>query len=133
MNNKQTLHELGRNLERFAKATDPRNILVTKKEIGRLLNQCDPSDKELLAEMSDLYFRETRPKYEAIVWGEIDFLFFGRIVKCVDCYIGTREEALDYLSEGEILRQVLFHLMKKYKISAEDIRKVRKEALVETV
>ncbi len=131
MHNKQTLHELRSNLERFAKATDPRNILVTKKEIGRLLNQCDPSDKELLTEMSDLYFKEIRSKYKAIKWGEIDFLFFGRIINCVDCYIDTKKEALDFLSEGEILRQVLSHLMKKYQISAHELRTIREGVLVQ--
>lgn len=126
----QILNELKQNLNRFAGATDPRHVSVSKQEIMKCFNACPLENKELLTEMSSVFF-ETKKERNSVDWSSIEFLLFGRIIKCVDFYILTKEEALGHLSEGEHPRPILSHLMKKYRIDAQELRTVREEAMIQ--
>jgi hypothetical protein len=121
---KQILTELESSLKRFIEAKDPRNIYASEKEITAIFNLCRLQDKDLLSEMTILFFKQVKENPQ-IKWENIRFMVVGRIIKCVDCYIFTKEEALDYLLEGGILRQVISHLMNKYAISFVELREAR--------
>lgn len=126
--NQLFLNKFEENLKRFAEAKDPRHLGVVKQEITKCFNSCSLENKELLTEMSFIFFK-TKQEKSSVDWSNIEFLLFGKIIQCVDFYISTKEEALDHLSEGDHPRQILSHLMKKYSISAAELRSVRENVL----
>lgn len=121
----QILTELQANLDRFGKAKDPRNISVSSQEITSLFKKCLSTDKELLQDMTELFVK-AKNKYVFAEWGAIELIVFDKVKSCLNLYIGTKEEALEYLSEGIHPPKVIFHLMQTHKIKTYEITAARK-------
>lgn len=116
-------------LERFAKATDSRNVYVSKNEIISCLDQCPLADKELLKDMAESFIK-TKNKHAFVDWASVELVLFDKVKSCLDLYIGVKEEALEYLSEGVHSPKVMYHLMRKYQIKTREIRLARERVLV---